>query len=303
MHFGNKLFLVFALLAATAAADTTGKPTEIPFTLFKTNIVVDVDIRGRTLPFVFDTGISRNNILSAQTANELGLEPQGQARFRDSAGGRGGMPITKVETLRIGDTVLRHQIFAVAPLPDKLKRRPGKSSIAGYLGPPLMRDAVVCIDYQHKVLHRWPGDTFDADGYDSIPMPRNHGLLTIEVTVDGLPATLAVDTGADSGVHLFPAFVREHDLHERYPGLESGRALSGGGRNFTVFGGVDVEVGLDEDATLDQIPLLLTPQAFDPAWGIDGFVGYGFLSRLGTCLDRDGELLMWQPISDSRLED
>lgn len=285
----NKLLAALALLAVTAAAAAA----EVPFTLFKTDIVVDVRIRDRTLPFVLDTGISRNNILSAQTASELGLEPQGQAGFSDSGGRRGAMPVTTVDEIQVGDTALRDQVFAVAPLPDKLKQRPGEPPIAGYLGPPLMQDAVVCIDYREKVLRRHPGDEFDATGFTTVPMPLNHGLPTIEVTVDGMPATLAVDTGADSGVHLFPSFGQKHDLRKRYPGLRPGQALSGGGRSFKVLGGVDVEVGLGENATFEQVSLLLVPQAVDPAWGIDGFLGYEFLSRLNPCLDREGERMMW----------
>jgi predicted aspartyl protease len=111
--------LAFVYTAAAAAED-------IPFTLFKTDIIVDVRIGDRTLAFVVDTGISEGNILSAQTANELGLEPEGRAAFGDSAGRQGAMPLTTVDEIRVGDTVLRDQEFAVARLPEELKRRPGE---------------------------------------------------------------------------------------------------------------------------------------------------------------------------------
>lgn len=288
----NKLAAALALLAATAAVAAE----EVPFTLFKTDIVVDVRIGDRTLPFVWDTGISKNNILSAETANELGLKPEGQARFSDSAGRRGAMSLTTVDTIRVGDIVLRNQEFAVARLPANLKKRPGAAPIAGYLGPPLMQDTVACIDYRDQILRRRGRSEFDGDDLVSIPMPLNHGLQTIEVTVDGMAATLAVDTGADSGVHLFPAFGQKYDVRKRYPGLKAGRAMSGSGGNFTVLGGVDVDVGLGDNTTVEQVSLLLVPQAFDPAWGIDGFVDYDFLSRLNPCLDREGERMLWSDI-------
>lgn len=284
---------MLAVVACAAAAQPPG-PAEIGFTLFKTGIVVEVALApGLRLPFVFDTGLSAHNILAAATAKRLALTPQGKAGFRDSSGARGAAGVVTLPRIEIGPLVLKDPVFAVVPLPAGLRLRPPKPPIAGYLGPPLMQDAVLCIDYGDTVLRRWAHAAFDATGMASVPMPLNHGLPTIRVRIDGIPATLVVDTGSDSGVALFPAFVQAHQLRERYTDLQAGRALSGGGETFRVLKGYAGSVRIGS-TTLERVPLLFINQAFDPAWGIDGLAGYALLSRLDPCLDRAGERFLWQ---------
>ncbi|MDB5977663.1 MAG: hypothetical protein JWR07_4423 [Nevskia sp.] len=288
------LALLYAVAASAAETADKGGPARIPFTLTHSNIVVEVGLMSdHPLPFIFDSGLSVGNILTTDTARKLGLSSKGRAHFTDSSGTGGSTGVTTIQTVHVGAAVLDEQTFAITDVPETLIAQKGKPPIAGFLGAPLMQEAVLCIDYRHKVMQRWKRSDFDDAGLSSIPMRSNHGLPTIDISIDGLQATLIVDSGNNGGVELFPAFAEQNDLRKRYPDLKLLEGTAGGGQTFDVFSGVADAVGVDSNSTLRQVPLSLIAQAMDPAWGIDGLAGFEFLSRLNPCLDREGQRLLW----------
>lgn len=295
VFWAANLFAFFYVVAASASATAPfGGAARIPFTLTRSNIVVDVElVPGHSLPFIFDSGLSVGNVLTTETASKLDLRANGRAHFTDSSGTGGSAGVTVIQTVRVGSAVLHEQTFAITDVPESLTARKGKAPVAGFLGAPLLQDAVLCIDYRHKLMQRWAPSAFDASGLSSIPMRSNHGLPTIDIRIDGLEATLIVDSGNNGGVELFPAFADEHDLRQRYPHLKLLEGTAGGGQTFDVFAGVADAVEVDAGSVLRHVPLSLIAQAMDPAWGIDGLAGYEFLSRLNPCLDRDGQRLLW----------
>ncbi len=293
--------LIYATAASASAPAPVAGPARIPFTLTRSNIVVDVElVPGHRLPFIFDSGLSVGNVLTTETASKLGLTANGRAHFTDSSGTGGSAGVTVIQTVQVGTAVLHQQPFAITDVPDSLTARKGKAPIAGFLGAPLLQDAVVCIDYRHKLMQRWAPADFDASGLSSIPMRTNHGLPTIDIRIDGLQATLIVDSGNNGGVELFPSFADQYDLRKRYPHLKLQEGTAGGGQTFDVFAGVADAVEVDSSSTLRHVPLSLIAQAMDPAWGIDGLAGFEFLSRLNPCLDRDGRRLLWAPQKTAR---
>lgn len=289
--------IIITLVALATVCAAAEQPQKIPFTLFHgSNIVVSVDAgSGKTLPFVFDSGISHGNILSTETAKALGMESSGKARFTDSAGHHGVTGVATLPSIKLGNTQLQKQTFAITHVPTPMKARQGKPPIAGFLGPPLMQNAVLCIDYQHQVLRRWKLSEFDDTGLASTAMPLNHGLATIRIKIDGVAAALAVDTGNDGGVELFPAFVKPHSLIDKYPDLEPLATRSGSGHVSHALRGTAKTVEVGSGTTLKNVPLLFISQALNPAWGIDGFVGYKFLKRLNPCMNRSAQRMLWAP--------
>lgn len=295
--FGSLALGLVVMLAAAAGpvARAGGGPAKIAFTLFQGNIVVDAELaHAPTMPFVFDTGLSHGNIVSLATADRLELEPSGAARFTDASGSRGAVRVAVIDRVEVGDVVLRAQKFAIVQVPVPLRRRADKPPIAGFLGAPLLMNAVVCIDYAERMLRRWAPSGFDPSGLSAIPVSINRGLVTIKIEVDGLEATVAVDTGSDGGVQLFPAFYQKHDLRRRYPDLEPVHAIAGSGTRFRALRATAHQVSIG-NTTLERVPLLFSAQAFDPAWGIDGLVGYRVLSRLNPCINRPGRRFLWDP--------
>lgn len=295
MNPWHRLWLLLAGLVAATALRAGKPPPAIPFELDEGNIVVQAELTpGHPLPFIFDTGLSDGNIVSATTAAALRLVPTGEVNLNDSSGSPNAAKLTTIPSVRVGSAVLRNQPYAIIDIPDEVTDRgEGQLPIAGFLGAPLMQDAVVCIDYQRKAMQRWKRADFDGAAMSTVPMRLQHGLLTIRAGIDGRFATLAVDSGNNGGVQLFPSFADERLLRSRYPDLKLRQGTSGSGQSFLILSGVADEVEVAPGIVLKKVPLSSMAQSFDPAWGIDGLVGYEFLSRLDPCLDRDGQRLLW----------
>ena len=292
----NALLTVSLLVTLPAsAAAKRGAPVTIPFDLEEGNIVVQVELTpGRPLPFIFDSGLSDGNIVSADTAQTLDLKITGEVNLHDASGAPNAAKLTTIPNVRVGSAVLRDQTYAIIDIPDEVTARDdGEAPIAGFLGAPLMQDAVVCVDYRTKTLQRWKRTDFDGAALTAVPMQLQHGLPTIRVGIDGRFATLAVDSGNNGGVQLFPSFADESLLRSRYPDLKVREGTSGSGRRFLILSGEADVVEIAPGVALHKVPLSSMAQSFDPEWGIDGLVGSEFLSRLDPCLDRDGQRLMW----------
>ena len=289
---------MMALLSGAAAAANPARSgaVTIPFALDEGNIVVDVELApGTRLPFIVDSGLSNGNLVTTAAARILGLLATGDdIHLRDASGTASAGALTTIARIRVGEAVLADQTFAISEIPDEVTARDGKPAIAGFLGAPLLQGAVVCIDYRHEMLQRSPRRAFPSAGFAMVRMPLRHGLPSVRLRIDGLPATLVIDSGNNGGLQLFPGFVEKHRLRQRYPDLRVQAGTSGSGETYEILTGFARRVALAPGDILRDVPLSFVPQAYDPAWNIDGLAGYAFLSRLDPCLDRDGQRLLWR---------
>jgi hypothetical protein len=269
-------------LVASAFSAAAGTPVEIPFSLEDGDIVVQAEFApGKPLPFVFDSGLSEGNLVSVEAARTLGLKAGDTIEY-NGANGRGGTAhVAKVRQVRVGGAVLKDAPAAVAPIPEAITSRPGKPSLAGFIGAPLLRGAVLCLDYSAQRMRRFVRTDFTAQDLETVPMPLRHGLPTIDVDIDGQGATLVVDTGSNGAITLFPSFLAREGIARRY-GFADGRAEA-------------ESVTLGDGGGFHQVPLAAGAQALDPAWAIDGLFGSAVLSQLEPCLDRDGQRILWRP--------
>ncbi len=299
------LGFVLAVLGglAAGAAQAASGPVVIPFTLHNDNIVVMAALdSGPPLPFIFDSGLSHGGIVTAETAGKLGLKPQRDLSIGAAGGGPGHRAkLTTVRALHLGAATLVDPPFAIVDVPPQIVARDGQPPIAGFIGAPLLEGAVVCIDYGASRMQRWSRQDFVPGDAVAVAAPVNHGLVTVAAVVDGVRATLAVDTGNNGGVEFFPAFVRAHDLIDRYAKtLHPTQATSGTGQTFNTLSGIAQNVSFAPQVVLHDADLLFVAQAFDPTWGIDGLLGYAVLSRLNPCIDRDGGKLYFARPPEAR---
>jgi hypothetical protein len=293
------MLMGLACAASAQAASPPNAPASVPFQLEEGNIIVQVELAPGhgALPFIFDSGLSDGNIVSADTARALKLQPAagGGVTVHDASASGGDAELTTIPSVRMGGVVLTDQVFAIIDLPDEVADRgEGQPPLGGFIGAPLLQDAVVCIDYRHKSMQRWARPAFTGKGLASVPMKFQHGLLTIRVNVDGRAATLAVDSGNNGGVQLFPSFADDALLRSQYPDLRVREGTSGSGETFRILSGFAKAVELAPGTVLHKVELSSMRQSFDPEWGIDGLAGFAFLSRLDPCLDRDGQRLLWK---------
>lgn len=293
-HHLAALLCMLAVPAGAKPPAGTPAAADIPFALEDTRIVVQVEVKpGQRLPFVFDSGLSRGHIISTHAAAALGLKGGEKLALLSADGERREAANLRLDLLRIGEARLRDQPLAILDLPPERTARAGQVPLAGFVGAPLMEQAVLCIDYERRVMTRWARETFDADGHTTLPMHLRQGLPTIEANIDGHRAALIVDTGSNVALVVYPSFAERAEFARRYPAFAPGTAHTGGAL-FETFEGEAASVVLAANARFRGVPMMLAPQGFDPAWGIDGMIGYELLSMLHPCLDRDGGRLLFR---------
>jgi hypothetical protein len=286
--------LIVAPVWPCAAADAPVRPAEVPFKVESGNIVVDVELEpGRTLPFVFDSGLSHGNLVTPQAAAGIGLKGDRDLDIGDATGDRHQGRLATVPKMRVGQVQLSDQPFAIVDIPEPVTTRPGKPPLAGFLGAPLMKDAVLCVDYERGRLQRWPRPGFKPRDLSVVPMKLQHELPTLQVIIDGQRATLIVDSGNNGAITVYPSFARRTNFAKRYPDLAPQDVSDGSGARSSVQVAEADVVEFGPGAVFHHVPLAVIPQGMDPAWGIDGMVGYVVLSQLNPCLDRDGERFLF----------
>jgi hypothetical protein len=170
----RKAVIAFAILiaslttAASRGIQTTPRPVDgsavtIPFDLVVGHIVLKVKINNsRSLSFVLDTG-DKVAIVDTDRAKELGLDLQGQMRV----GGAGSETLpgsfVKNSTWTIpGLEGFSQPVFLAIPL-GRMAARFGHD-FDGIIGADFIKQFVVEVDYQARVIRLHNKDTFSYSG-------------------------------------------------------------------------------------------------------------------------------------------
>lgn len=295
---GGFRFARSALLCALlAAAPCRAAPAEIPFVLEGHRIVVEAGARPERRPaFGVDTGLSNGMVVTPAAARTLGVKAQGDAGVSDATGKRVQARRGTLPELRLGAATLHEVPVAISEVPKAVLERPHGGSLSGYIGAPLLDGAVLCVDYGRQRLLRWDRGEFSADRQEAVPLQRVHGLPTVRVDIDGRTATLIVDTGAEPALTIYTSFAERNDFAQRYPALAAGAGNGGNGRAFQSVLTVAKTLGIGPGAEFNDVPMQVIPQGFDPAWGIDGALGFPILRELEPCLDVEGERLLYKAV-------
>ncbi len=171
-------------------------------------LTFDMKINGQG-PFrtVFDTG--GVNVVSATLAKRLGLKAeQGPVSF-GAIGGAVTVHTAHVDTMNIGDLVVRDQTFYVLDIPQDSGE---PTMIVGW---ELMLRFAIRVDFEHNQLTFFDGSRYHYAGTGTaVPLilHKDSNGIGIRAEADGVPGTFLVDTGNQIGLFFNSAFVQEHDL-------------------------------------------------------------------------------------------
>lgn len=250
----------------------------VPFRYAGDYIYVDIKINGRgPFPAILDSGAQYG--ATSALARRAALKAQGVLEGTGNGPKRVDVGLARAETVTLGSLTLRRPLFYVIPLP-ALRDRP----IIGY---ELFKRFVIRIDYDKSLLTFTLPSRFIYQGQGvSVPFRFNGRTPEVRGTVDGVPGTFTIDTGAGRSVRLNRPFVEAHGLTTRYkPRFETIIGYGDGGpeRGGVVrlgrmtLGGVEV----------NSIPATL---ALDTAGGgadkaVAGNVGEGILHRFNLVFD------------------
>jgi predicted aspartyl protease len=155
---------------------------------------------------VFDTGSV--NILSANLARKLGLKVDAQGlEFGTSSPANVQAHKTHVDTLQIGELMVRDQTFYVIALPDD---NDGPSFLVGY---ELLRRLAVKIDFEHQRLTFYDGPRFHYSGPGTaVPLQFQGNALLVQASIGDASGMFLLDSGNESGTMMSTGFTVKNDL-------------------------------------------------------------------------------------------
>ena len=156
---------------------------------------------------IFDTGAV--NLISARLAKQLGLKVDTPSLPFGAIGGATTAHTAHVDTLTIGDLVVRDQTFYVLDIPSN------SNDPEMLVGWELMRRFAIRIDFQHNLLTFFDGPHFHYAGTGTVvPLILNtagNG-VSIRAKADDIPGLFTLDTGNQIGLFLNSGFVEANHL-------------------------------------------------------------------------------------------
>jgi predicted aspartyl protease len=180
------------------------KPVTVQLEKHNGLLFTRVKIHEKTFAFLVDSG-AQGIVLDTQTAQSLGLLPQGHLQIRGT-GRTAGRGIVDLDALQIGDATLPVHVASVVDLSRIVQ---GPVSIEGILGYPFFAAAEVRIDPDRLTMIVAKPTSLNIDG-EKVELDTDRELPEVRGTVNGAPARLFVDTGNSGELLIFQSFMDEH---------------------------------------------------------------------------------------------
>lgn len=169
------------------------------------------DTSGSEVPalFLVDTGAGANFIDSG-VASRLGLAGEGAVPTL-GVGGHAESSFVRVPALRIGDVHLGEQSWMASDFSDI--RRWFEHPPAAVLGYDFLSRTVLEVDYPGRRLRLHdPGQFVPPEEGIALPLRMDANVPSIEVTIEGHPGWVHVDTGSNSALDLAQPFTERYAL-------------------------------------------------------------------------------------------
>ncbi len=269
----------------------------VPFEFISSHVVIPVEINGKTLNLILDTGMPIDGALlfGSEAVDALGLQFVGKAPVMGVGGGRVESDLAMGVSFKLPGVELTNQMVLVTPRDSTRSRHfEGKD---GVIGNSLFSHFAVRIDHDSMKVTLSDQERFEYAG-SGAEMPLRidrYPFLSCEVEIaEGVtvPVELVVDTGngaaltlnvgAEEGIVL-PEKVLEY--HTRSMGPEILR-LTGRIERLRL-GPYVLENVLGSFRTPDHEP--------PPPWAKAGGVGQGVLRRFNTVFDYAHKRIILEP--------
>ncbi|HLM61887.1 MAG TPA: aspartyl protease family protein [Pyrinomonadaceae bacterium] len=198
----------------TVRFDSGSNALKIPLEINNNIILLRVSVNNsKPLKFIFDTAASVS-IINSRQATELGLKPKEQVTG-NATGGKFQASLIEGVSLGVQGAEVSDQLIASATLP-----APPGFEYDGIIGYDFIKEFVVEIDYQNKIMNLYNPRTYAYSGKgEVIPLllaGRRTPLIRTRITFAGRTATvianLEVDTGADGTIVINNPFFRKYKL-------------------------------------------------------------------------------------------
>lgn len=267
--------------------------TSVPFELVDNHVYLSVRLNGKgPYRFIFDTGGA--NIVDPAVAREIGAVGRGSAQAQGVGAKTESFAFANVDSLQIGDAVVRRQLFAIAPTRAGFGIAAGQP-VDGLIGFEVLSRFVTTFDYDDgRVVFQMPGAQPPA-GSDVIPFVFDGRQPQFGCTIARVAAQCTLDTGSRASISLMTPFVAAH------PSVVPSDVTAVGVNGFGVGGGSYGKLGRIADIGIGRFDVrnaiadisMQTKGAFASPF-VSANVGGGILKRFTMTLDYGKETMALQ---------
>jgi predicted aspartyl protease len=269
--------------------------TTVSFQLINNHIYAPASVNGKPFTFIFDTG--GVNVVTPTTAKLLGLKSEGHMQGNGAGEGHMDIGLTKVESLAIGDALIKDQVFPVAPL-DQMSPVEGVE-MQGMVGFETFRRFVTVVDYGASTITLIDPKSFDSkDAGTAIPFVFYGNTIAIQAAYNGHPGSFTVDTGSRVSLTLNAPFAKTN-------GLDADKVKHVAGVTGWGIGGPSHAIAMRGDS-LKMGPFVVDKPiseistdkggAFTDA-SLAGNIGAGILKRYVVTLDYEHSTMYLKPVA------
>ncbi len=258
-------------------------PIEIPATFTEDGIIVRLNVGGRGLDFVLDSGASSVAIDRA-TAQSLGLTLHG--RNVATIGGDFAVSTARIPVASIGS--LRAQDLAVDVIP--FAAPVGDMKVVGLLGGDFFASGAVTIDFRNHRLSIAPKPQ-STEGFSKLPISIDDYVPMLSATFNGKKGLFMADIGASETV-LYPHYFAQF----KAPDEPDSATLNfiGGGTGTKSYRLSEMDLG---DYTLQDIAVSVPSNRKVEDADYDGLVGRDVLHNFTVIFDYPNQTMYVKPFS------
>ncbi len=183
--------------------------TTVPFTLHENHVYLNVMLNGKgPYLFIFDSGAQ--NIVDPAVAKEIGATGKGSVQGGGVGAATASLSFADVDSLQVGDAVLKDQLFAVAPVRTGFGVSTGKS-VDGLIGWEVLARFVTSFNYaENQVVMTLPDRATTPVAAHVIPFVFQGTQPQIDCGIDGIASECTIDTGARDTLTLFGPYLAAH---------------------------------------------------------------------------------------------
>ncbi len=182
--------------------------TSVPIDLVENHVYLSLELNGKgPYRFIYDTGGA--NIVDPAVASEIGALGHGSVQGGGVGAKTESVSFATVDSMQIGDAIVKHQLFGVAPTRMGFGVSAGQR-VDGLIGFEVLSRFITTFDYAHdRVVLQMPGAA-SAAGSDVLPFVLDGRQPQFACGIDGIATQCTVDTGARDSITLMGPFIAAH---------------------------------------------------------------------------------------------
>lgn len=210
---------------------------DISFQLINNLVVIPIEINGKSLNFIFDTGVNKTIVFNASKVDTVFYRTKTIHKLRGLGDGEPvDAIISENNRFRINNLISHNQsVYIVLKDEFDLSAKMG-TTIHGVTGYDLLKNLVVKIDYRRKKMRLFDPKFFrfkDCRKCQTFPLTihQNKPYIDVEVvmndSVKNIPVKMLIDSGGSDAMWLFEHSKEEILTPEKYFDDFLGVGLSG----------------------------------------------------------------------------